>query len=179
MALSSEKEEPVSADYEGSRQWPDGPTSEWQLRSLQLRPLLHIEVTVADPTEVFEGRRYVALTGGTFVGRGGLRGVVLPGGSDWQRSRPDGSLEIEAHYALRTDEGTGVEVHSTGVRRVSPHVQRRIASGEPVDPDEYYFRTHIRLETAAADLAHLDNLLGIATGRRDREVVHIDVHEVL
>jgi Protein of unknown function (DUF3237) len=169
----------VSTDHEGSRQWSDGPMSDWQLRSLQLGPLLHIEVTVADSIEVFEGRRYVPLTGGTFVGRGGLRGVVLPGGSDWQRARPDGSLEIEAHYALRTDEGSGVEVHSRGMRRVSPQVQQRIASGEPVDPDEYYFRTHIRLETAAADLAYLDGLLGIATGQRDRDLVHIDVHEVL
>jgi hypothetical protein len=169
----------VSTDHEGSRQRADGPMSDWQVRFLQLRSLLHIEVTVADPIEVFEGRRCVPLTGGTFVGNGGLRGVVLPGGSDWQRARPDGSLEIEAHYGLRTDEGAGVEVHSTGVRRVSPQVQQRIASGEPVDPDEYYFRTHIRLETAAASLAYLDGLLGIATGRRDRNLVHIDVHEVL
>ena len=146
---------------------------------MRLRPLLDIRVTVADPVEIDEGRRFVPLIGGTFVGRGGLRGVVVSGGMDWQRARPDGSLEIEAHYALRADDGGGIEVYSNGVRRVGPDVAARIASGEPVDADEYYFRTHIRLGTAAAGLSHLDNLLGIATGQRDRDLVHIHVHEVL
>ena len=48
-----------------------------------------------------------------------------------------------------------------------------------VDPDEYYFRSFIRLTTAAPSLGHFDNLLGIATGQRDRDVVHIHVHEVV
>ena len=146
---------------------------------MRLRPLLEIKVTVAEPVDVDEGRRFVPLIGGTFVGRGGLRGVVVPGGMDWQRTRSDGSLEIEAHYALRTDDGAGIEVYSNGVRRVSPDVTARIAAGEPVDADDYYFRTHIRLGTAAAGLSHLDNLLGVATGQRDRDLVHIHVHEVL
>lgn len=119
-----------------------------------------------------------ASPGGTFVGRGGLRGVVLPGGSDWQRARTDGSLEIEAHYALRTDDG-GIEVHSSGIRRASSDVLTRLAAGAAVHPDEYYFRTHIRLEAAGPGLAHLDGLLGVATGQREPHHVHIHVHEVL
>lgn len=169
----------MSTNEASSGQGIDDPNVDWQPRSLHLRSLVHIVVSVADPVVIDEGRRYVPLTGGTFVGRDGLRGVVLPGGSDWQRARPDGSLDIEAHYALLTDGGSGIEVHSSGVRRANPQVLERIAQGEPVDPDEYYFRTHIRIETAAPGLAHLDNLLGIATGQRDRDRVHIHVHEVL
>ncbi len=149
------------------------------LRPIRLRGLLRIEVTASDVVEVTGSRRYVPLSGGTFVGRGGLRGVVLPGGSDWQRVRPDGSLEIEAHYALRTDDGSGIEVHSGGIRRASAEVVARIAAGKPVDPDDYYFRTHIRLAAAGAEVAHLDGLLGVATGRREQNRVHIHVHEVL
>ena len=157
----------------------DQPTDDDGIRPVDLRPLLRIALSVADPVEVTEGRRYVPLTGGTFVGRDGLRGTVLAGGSDWQRIRPDGSVEIEAHYALRTDDGSGLEVDSVGVRRVSPEVAARLAAGDAVDPDEYYFRTFIRLTTAAPSLGHFDNLLGIATGQRNRDVVHIHVHEVL
>jgi hypothetical protein len=149
------------------------------MRSVHLRPLLAIALTVEAPVVVDPQRRYVPLTGGTFEGRDGLRGVVLPGGADWQRVRPDGSLELDARYALRTDEGHGIEVRSTGVRSASADVLRRLNDGDQVDPDDYYFRTHIRLRTSAPVLAHLDGLVGISTGQRDAGLVRIHVHEVL
>jgi len=150
-----------------------------RITAVRLRPLLAIAVSVEEPVVVDSERRYVPFIGGTFEGRDGLRGIVLPGGTDWQRVRPDGSLELDAHYALRTDDGAGIEVHSTGVRRADAEVLRRLNAGDDVDPEEYYFRTHIRLRTSAPALAHLDGLVGISTGRRDAAVVHIHVHEVL
>ena len=150
-----------------------------RIRAVHLRPLLAIAVGVGEPVVVDSERRYVPLTGGTFESRGGLRGIVLPGGADWQRVCPDGSLELDAHYALRSDDGRGIEVHSTGVRRSDADVLQRLNDGEEVDPEEYYFRTHIRLRTSAQGLGHLDGLVGISTGRRDAALVHIHVHEVL
>jgi len=150
-----------------------------RITAVRLRPLLAIAVSVEEPVVVDAERRYVPFIGGSFEGRDGLRGIVLPGGTDWQRVRPDGSLELDAHYALRTDDGAGIEVHSTGVRRADAEVLRRLNAGDDVDPEEYYFRTHIRLRTSAPALAHLDGLVGISTGRRDAAVVHIHVHEVL
>lgn len=149
-----------------------------RIRAVQLRPLMEIAVTVDEPVVVDSERRYVPLTGGTFEGRGGLRGIVLPG-TDWQRVCPDGSLELDAHYALQTEDGRGIEVRSTGVRRAGADVLRRLNDGHQVDPAEYYFRTHIRLWTSAPTLAHLDGLVGISTGQRDAAQVHIHVHEVL
>ena len=49
---------------------------------------------------------------------------------------------------LQTDDGALIEVRSTGIRVAAPEVVARITAGEPVDPSEYYFRTHIRLSTA-------------------------------
>ena len=95
------------------------------------------------------GRRVVAFDGGTFEGRDGLRGTIAPGGVDWQLARSDGVLDIDAHYLLLTDDGEPIEVRSTGLRKASPAVAERIARGEPVDPSEYYFRTHIRLSTSS------------------------------
>ena len=51
--------------------------------------------------------------------------------------------------------------------------------GEDVDPDSYYFRTHVRLWTSAPRLAWLNDLLAVSTGQRDKDLVHIHVHEVL
>ncbi len=55
----------------------------------------------------------------------------------------------------------------------------RLRRGAAVDPDEYYFRTHVRFTTAAGRLVWLNDLLAVSTGRRDQSIVTIDVHEVL
>jgi hypothetical protein len=124
-------------------------------------------------------RRFVPFDGGTFEGRDGLRGTVAPGGVDWQLARSDGVLEIDAHYALISDAGEGIEVRSTGLRRASPDVADRIARGEIVDPSEYYFRTHIRLSTSVERLLWLNDLIAISRGERQRDRVRIHVSEVL
>jgi hypothetical protein len=149
------------------------------MRQIQLRELLAIAIDVRSPVDLGGGRRYIAFEGGTFVGRNDLTGKVLEGGVDWQTVRPDGVLEIDAHYTLMTDAGETVEVRSRGVRKATESVAARLARGESVDPDEYYFRTHVRLTTSAPRLSFLNDLIAISTGRRDRAVVRIDVHEVL
>jgi hypothetical protein len=149
------------------------------MRPIELRELLAIEVAVRPVVDLGDGRRYVPFDGGTFSGPDGLEGVVLDGGVDWQRARPDGVLEIDAHYALRTHAGETIEVRSTGIRKMPEATAERIARGETVTPDDYYFRTHIRLTTSAPRLAHLNDVLAVSTGERERDVVHIHVHEVL
>ena len=59
-------------------------------------------------------RRYIPITGGTFEGPK-VRGVVLPGGADWQTDRADGVTEADALYSIRCDDGTVVIVHNRGV----------------------------------------------------------------
>jgi hypothetical protein len=148
------------------------------MRPIQLRELLAIEIGVRAPVDLGGGRRYILFEDGTFVGRDDLRGKVLEGGVDWQTVRPDGVLEIDAHYTLMTDAGETVEVRSRGIRKATESISARLARGEAVDPEEYYFRTHVRLTTSAPRLRFLNDLIALSTGRRDRSVVRIDVHEV-
>ena len=149
------------------------------MRGIELRPLLSIEVAVQPVVELRVDRRFVSFSGGRFVGRDDLEGKVLNGGTDWQQVRADGTFEIDAHYVLMTDSGEFIEVRSSGLRRVSPEVNERIMGGEAVDPESYYFRTHVRLQTSAPKLEWLNDLIALSTGHRERDVVHIDVHEVL
>jgi len=149
------------------------------MRPIRLRELLTIDVTVEPAVDLGGGRRYVAFTGGTFTGRDGLGGIVANGGIDWQRTRPDGVFEIDAHYALITHDNEAVEVRSTGLRKATADVLERIARGDAVSPDEYYFRTHIRLATSAPRLAWMNDLIAVSTGERRPEAVRIRVHEVL
>ncbi len=51
--------------------------------------------------------------------------------------------------------------------------------GENVDPAEYYFRTAIAFETAAAKYDWLNRIIAIGTGRSPPEGPVYDVFEVL
>jgi hypothetical protein len=100
------------------------------------------------------------------------------GASTGNRSHPTG-LDIDAHYTLLTHENEAIEVVSQGLRRATDKVAARLTRGDQVDPDEYYFRTLVRLATPAPRLSWLNNLIAVSTGRRDKSLVRIDVHEVL
>jgi hypothetical protein len=149
--------------------------------TVQLRRAFEIDIRVGEPVSAGAGDsgevRVVPFASGTFTGPG-LAGRLLPGGSDWQTVRPDGALEIRAHYLLETDRGERIEVVSEGVRHAPPGVLERIARGESVPANEYYFRTFIRLRTVAPRLAHLNRTLFVSVGERTRDAVHLTVYAV-
>jgi hypothetical protein len=59
-------------------------------------------------------RQFIPITGGRFSGDG-IRGEVMAGGADWQLRRPDGVLEVNALYSLRTDDGAVIVVDNRGI----------------------------------------------------------------
>lgn len=109
-------------------------------------------------------RRYIPITGGTFEGAQ-IRGTILPGGADWQTSRPDGVTEADALYSIRTDDGTVIIVHNRGV----------IAGGGA------YMRTALRFDAPAGPHAWLNEsqfISAIVGGPRPGTVI-IRVFRVL
>jgi hypothetical protein len=146
---------------------------------IHLSELMIININVRPVVQLGNDRRYVPFADGSFAGADGLQGTLQPGGIDWQRVRADGTVEIDAHYVLRTDDDDLIEVRSTGVRRVPEAVAVRIAAEEQIGAEEYYFRTHITLATSAARWERLNGILAISTGLRERDTVRIHVHELL
>jgi hypothetical protein len=122
-------------------------------------------------------RRIINIKGGAFSGPR-LSGRVLPGGADWQIIRSDGITEVEARYTLETQDGALIYIYNRGLRHGPPEVIARLASGEDVDPGEYYFRTMPVFETGASDYAWLNGMVAIATGQRQADEVVITVYEV-
>lgn len=57
----------------------------------------------------YGARRVIPITGGTFEGPN-IKGEVLPGGEDWQLTRPDGDTELNARYLLKTSDGVVIQV---------------------------------------------------------------------
>ena len=80
---------------------------------------------------------------------------------------------------LQTPTNEAIEVVSQGVRKASETVTARLMEGDQVGPDEYYFRTLVRLATAAPRLSWLNDLIAVSTGDRERSTVRIHIHEVL
>lgn len=142
--------------------------------------LMVLTVDVGPPVQVGQvagqARRYVPLLGGSV--EGAYRGSIAPGGVDWQSTGPDGMLEISARYVLQLEQGH-VEVRSEGLRAGTPDVLERLAAGETVSPDQYYFRTAMRFYTAAPELSRLNELLAIAVGERLARQVRLQVFPVL
>jgi hypothetical protein len=54
-------------------------------------------------------RNVVPITGGYFEGPK-IKGEVLPGGADWQLTRPDGDTELNARYTLKTNDGYVIQI---------------------------------------------------------------------
>jgi hypothetical protein len=120
-------------------------------------------------------RRVVHLQGGSFEGADGWRGVVLPGGSDWQLMRSDGVLEVDARYVLEDTQGRRLQVVSQGLRHGPAEAMVALARGEAVDPAAYYFRTAMRFETGAPALAHLNRVVAFGIGARQARSVRLEV----
>jgi len=122
-------------------------------------------------------RRVVSITGGTFEGPL-LRGAIV-GGADWQIARSDGVIELDARYALEDARGGLVQVVSQGFRHGPPDVLARLARGEEVDPASYFFRTFMRFETGAVELAFLNKTMAVATAERKARRVELRVYGLL
>ncbi|HWW64019.1 MAG TPA: DUF3237 family protein [Sphingomonadaceae bacterium] len=148
--------------------------------ALSSEPWLTLEAEVAPPQlfgkgEGFE-RRCVPITRG--IVRGRLTGTGLPGGTDWQRILPDGTTDLEAHYAFETDRGELVEVTSNGLRSGPPETMRALLAGEKVDPALIYFRTAMRFRSESPRLREFTTRLFIGVGRREPDRVLLDVYAV-
>src|SRR5688572_30408672 len=92
-------------------------------------------------------RRIIPVVGGTVTGA--FTGVILPGGADWQTVRADGSIEIDGRYSARGDDGSLLYIRARGVRSGDPEVLEALLRGEDVDPEAYYFRAALTLESAS------------------------------
>jgi len=77
-------------------------------------------------------RRIIPITGGTFSGPK-IKGVVLPGGEDWQLVRPDGDTELYARYLLKTDDGHTIQIINQALIHVG-------------DPGGFYCKSVLDLE---------------------------------
>jgi hypothetical protein len=142
----------------------------------------HVEVELGAPLElgVVDGVRHrtIPIVGGRFTGER-MTGEVLDGGADWQTVDSAGTAAIDTRYTLRTSAGSLVGIATRGFRHGPPAVLARLAAGEPVAAEEYYFRLTAQLTTADESLRWLTRTVFVATAAREAARVLYDLYEVL
>jgi hypothetical protein len=131
----------------------------------QMRIAVEFEAARAIVDGPLGTRRFLHVASGGFEGPS-IRGEILPGSGDWILVRRDGSSELDIRFTLRTAEDELVYLRGAGLFAADEAVIARIRSGGRVSPDDYYFRTTILFETAAARLNHLNRMLHIGMGQR-------------
>ena len=82
--------------------------------SLQRFASAVVTITPPQPIGKVDGMMLVMIpiTGGQFEGE--LTAEIMPGGADWLRSGSDGRVIVDARYALRTSDGTVIQVLNQG-----------------------------------------------------------------
>lgn len=122
-------------------------------------------------------RRIIPIVGGTASGAR-INGRILNVGADWQTVQVGGVAQLDARYAILTDDGAVIEVVSQGIRHASAEVAARIAAGEAVPPSEYYMRTAIRLDSGHPDYAWVTRSIYVADGGKVGNTVRLAVYRV-
>jgi len=152
--------------------------------TLPAPPLAHfmdIDVEVGAPVEVGRTeqglRRVIPITGGSARTRD-WQARVLPGGADFQVIATDTLARLEARYVLETDAGDRIYVVNHALRGGPAELIARLARGEPVDPEQIYFRCVPQFEVAAPALQWLTEKVFLGTGARFPDSVRLSIYEV-
>lgn len=130
---------------------------EWskpEVSALTTELVMELKVNIGAPVNIGKSdhgsRRFIPITGGSVEGRG-IKGEVMAGGADWQLTRQDGVTEIEAIYAIKTDDGQVIAVENWGL--LAP------AAGGP----RPYVRTNPRFKAPEGDYDWLNKRLFTGT----------------
>ncbi|KUR71830.1 hypothetical protein AQZ52_09620 [Novosphingobium fuchskuhlense] len=149
--------------------------------SIALEHICDLVVELSPPHEMGEAlagtRRIIPIVGGTATGAR-INGRILNVGADWQTVQAGGVAQLDARYAIETDDGAVIEVVSQGIRHASPEVAARIVAGEVVPPSEYYMRTAIRLDSGHPDYAWVARSIYVADGGKVGNTVRLAVYRV-
>ena len=125
-------------------------------------------------------RIMVPVVGGDFDGPAGLKGRIVPGGTEWPLVRADTVGTIDARYSFETDDGVFFNVRNTGFRYGPPEVMQKLNSGDGwVDPELYYFRTWAVFEAPVGKYDWLSRFVFLGIGERVPECLYVRYYKML
>lgn len=137
---------------------------------IQTKPLFDLRLNVPEIVDLgmtpLGIRKIATVTGGSFEGDR-LKGSVMPSpGGDWLLLRSDEVMTLDVRLTLKTDDDALIYMHYKGLRHGPVDVMSRLAKGEEVSPDSYYFRITPTFETASEKYGWINKIICVAKGHR-------------
>lgn len=148
------------------------------LQSIRHRALFVLDLDISAVQKIGTDSIIGVVGGGRFEGER-LGGRVLPGGSDWQRVMPDGTVRLDCRLVLQTTDNQLIAMTYQGVRSGTADVLARLSRGADVRADEYYLRITPLFATHEPTLAWLNAIVSVGTGQRLAKGPVYNVFEVL
>lgn len=152
------------------------------MQAPELKHFCDLTVHLAPIVEMGEGRggkrRIIPIIGGEVTGEK-ISGKVLNIGADWQTIFEDDLAQLDTRYAIETDDGAVIEIINFGFRHGPPEVIAAIARGEEVPMEDYYMRTHARMETGDPRYDWVNRMLFVGTGGRKKSAVQISLFTII
>lgn len=112
-----------------------------------------------------------------------IRGEVIAPSGDWLRVMPNGTRRIDVRLSIRTDDGAIIFMTYEGRAATAPaDAAARLAAGETLGPDQFYFVIAPTFETAVPAYAWLNDIVAvgkpISLNRSDDRHVTYDIFAV-
>ncbi|KAI9040387.1 DUF3237 domain-containing protein [Aspergillus affinis] len=144
-----------------------------------LTHLFTLRCAVSPPMEIGTGpygrRRCVPIESGTVRGKS-LNGEVIPGGADFMLVETDQTTHVNTNYVIKTDDGAFLYIRTEGTRAGPPEVLQALMEGGPVDPSQYWFHLHVKIETGHDKYKWLNNRVIVGRATRAKGEVAYDAY---
>jgi hypothetical protein len=131
------------------------------------------------PSQYGSDRAWVGIVAGTMSGPG-IKGIVVAGsGGDYPWVRPDGVIDFDARYVLKTDDGAAIYFQNRGYRWASKEIMDKMARREAVPHDSYYMRVVPKFEAPAGKYDWLNRHVFVGGAEKTPEGNRIHYYKVL
>ncbi len=124
--------------------------------------IMTLHVPLDEPQGVNNNLQIFNVRPGGWVEGPAIRGEVVAPSADWLRIMPDGTRRIDVRLSIKTDGGAIIFVTYMGRAVAAPaDAAARLAAGETLGPDQFYFITAPTFETASPTYSWLNDIVAV------------------
>ena len=142
------------------------------------------DIKIIQPEDIIledtaRGYMLVAPTGGGSFCGGKISGKVLPVGMGISCTPLTGINIIEAPFLLETYAGAKIYMRLSAYLDLPQETEDRLASGDSVSPDEYYYKGTVSFDVSAPEYKWMENKVYVCKGViNDFQTLGFEVYEV-
>ena len=112
-----------------------------------------------DPPQQIDNSLFVyGVRDGGWIKGPKVNGTLLAPSGDWLQVMPDGSMRLDVRATFKTDDGALVYVTYNGVISHSEESSARMANGEVLTSEDFYFITAPTMRTSSEKYAWLNHV---------------------